>query len=151
MLGLAKKTPGRLQAVERVEEWTREHFKLQKEAAVSVSEVACSLPGCPPLETVVAFWIAEQRYQFKLFKPVAEVVVDDLPFAWLKDALAVQERVGWDCCGGPSAVDSRADVEGSSVAARCHSGRAGRRTRVESRKTVKESTKPQAAPMAAGV
>jgi hypothetical protein len=98
MLGLAKKTPERLQAVERVEEWTREHFKLQKEAAVSVSEVACSLPGCAPLETVVMFWIAEQRYQFKLFKPLAEVVVDDLPYAWLRDALAVQEGAGWDCC-----------------------------------------------------
>jgi nitrate reductase delta subunit len=47
---------------------------------------------------VVAFWIAEQRHQFKLFKPVAEVVVDDLPYAWMKDALAVQEGVGWDCC-----------------------------------------------------
>jgi hypothetical protein len=98
MLRLAKKTPERLQAVERVEEWTRERFKLQKEAAISVSEVACSLPGCAPLETVVMFWIAEQRYQFKLFKPVAEVVVDDLPYAWLKDALAVHEGVGWDCC-----------------------------------------------------
>ena len=98
MLGLAKKTPERRQAVERVEEWTRERFKLQKEASVSVSEVACSLPGCAPLETVVMFWIAEQRYQFKLFKPVAEVVVDDVPYAWLRDALAVQEGAGWDCC-----------------------------------------------------
>ena len=98
MLGLAKKTPGRLQAVERMEEWTRERFRLPKEAAIFVAEVACSLPGCAPLETVVMFWIAEQRYQFKLFKPVAEVVVDDLPYAWLKDALAVHEGVGWDCC-----------------------------------------------------
>jgi len=98
MLGLAKKTPGRLQAVERLEEWTRERFNLQKEVAISVAEVACSLPGCAPLETVVMFWIAEQRYQFKLFKPVAEVVVDDLPYAWLKDALAVEEGAGWDCC-----------------------------------------------------
>jgi hypothetical protein len=98
MLGMAKKTPGRLQAVERIEEWTRERFKLPEEAAISVAEVACSLPGCAPLETVVMFWIAEQRYQFKLFKPVAEVVADDLPYAWLKDALAVPEGAGWDCC-----------------------------------------------------
>jgi len=47
---------------------------------------------------VVMFWIAEQRYQFKLFKPVAGVVVEDLPYAWLKDALAAQEGAGWDCC-----------------------------------------------------
>jgi len=32
-------------------------------ATVSVSEIACPLPGCPPLETVCV-WIAEQRYQF---------------------------------------------------------------------------------------
>lgn len=98
MLGLAKRTPGRLQAVERVEGWTRERFKLPKEAAISVAEVACSLPGCVPLETVVMFWIAGQRYQFKLFKPVAEVVTGDLPYAWLKEALAVEEGVGSDCC-----------------------------------------------------
>jgi len=98
MLGAAGKNPERLQAIEKVAEWTRVRFRLPKETAISVAEVACSLPGCAPLETVVMFWIAEQRYQFKLFKPVQEVVVEDLPYAWLKDALAVQEGAGWDCC-----------------------------------------------------
>jgi len=98
MFAPVKKSPERLRNIERLEEWTRERFRLPEEATVSVSEIACPLPGCPPLETVVAFWIAEQRYQFKLFKPLAAVVVDDLPFAWLKDALAVHEGVGWDCC-----------------------------------------------------
>src|SRR5947199_8771329 len=98
MLCMSKNKPRRLQAVERIEAWARERRKLPKEAAISVAEVACSLPGCAPLEAVVMFWIAEQRYQFKLFKPVAEVVADDLPYAWLKDALAVEEGAGWDCC-----------------------------------------------------
>jgi hypothetical protein len=98
MFASVRKSPERLHAADRVAEWTRERFKLPTEAAISVAEVACSLPGCAPLETVVVFWIAEQRYQFKQFKPVAEVVVDDLPYAWLKDALAVQEGAGWDCC-----------------------------------------------------
>ena len=98
MLGRAGKNPERLQAVDRVEQWTRERFDLATEATVSVAEVACTLPGCAPLETVVMFWIAEQRYQFKLFKPMAEVVADDLPYAWLKEALAVQEGAGWECC-----------------------------------------------------
>ena len=98
MFGSAKKNPERLQAVERVADWTRERFSLPQEAAISVAEVACSLPGCAPLETVVMFWVAEQRYEFKLFKPVAEVAVGDLPYAWLKDALAVQEGIGWECC-----------------------------------------------------
>jgi len=98
MFASVRKSPERLQAVDRVTQWTRERFRLPKEAAISVAEVACSVPGCAPLETVVMFWIAEQRYQFKLFKPLAEVVVDDLPYAWLKDALAVQEGASWDCC-----------------------------------------------------
>jgi len=98
MFAAVKKSPERLQVIERLAEWTRERFKLPKEATVFVSEIACPLPGCPPLETVVVFWIAEQRYQFKLFKPVAEVVLGDLPYAWLRDALAVQEGAGWDCC-----------------------------------------------------
>ena len=98
MFASIRKSPERLQVIDRVTEWTRERFGLPKEAVISVSEIACRLPGCPPLETMVAFWIAERRYQFKLFKPVQEVVVDDLPYAWLKDALAVQEGIGWECC-----------------------------------------------------
>lgn len=98
MFASAKKTPDRLRVIDRVTEWTRERFELPKDSVIFVAEVACPLPGCPPLETVVAFWIEEQRYQFKLFKPVQEVVAEDLPYAWLKDALAVQEGIGWECC-----------------------------------------------------
>jgi nitrate reductase delta subunit len=48
---------------------------------------------------VVAFWTEdEQRHQFKLFKPVTEVVVDDLPPAWLKSALVAIEGLGCECC-----------------------------------------------------
>jgi nitrate reductase delta subunit len=93
-----KKSPERLRVIDRVTEWTRGRFKLPREAVISVSEIACPLPGCPPLETVVAFWIAEQRYQFKLFKAMEEVVPDDLPYAWLRDALAVAEGIDFDCC-----------------------------------------------------
>ena len=98
MFAAVDKGPERLRIAKRVTDWTRERFDLPREAVVSVSEIACPLPGCPPIETVVVFWIAERRYQFKLFKPVTEVVCDDLPYAWLKDALAVEEGVGWECC-----------------------------------------------------
>ncbi len=92
-----KKSPAQVEALDRVRAWTRERFRLAEELPVVVAEVACGLPGCPPLETVVAFWTADdRRHQFKLFKPVAEVVQDDLPFAWLKDVLV---STGEDeCC-----------------------------------------------------
>src|SRR5260221_7155309 len=98
MFAPVRKGPERLQAVDRVERWTRERFKLPKEAAISVAEVACSLPGCAPLEPFAMFWIAEHRYQSNLLKPWAEGGADDLPSAWLKDGLAVPEGAGWDSC-----------------------------------------------------
>ena len=49
--------------------WTRARFALPEDAVILVSEIACGLPGCPPLETVVAFWTDDRRHRFKLFKP----------------------------------------------------------------------------------
>jgi nitrate reductase delta subunit len=99
MLNSLQKSPEHLEALERVREWTRARFGLPDDAAILVSEVACGLPGCPPLETVVAFWTADAtRHQFKMFKRAQEVVADDLPFTWLKDALAVPEGFECDCC-----------------------------------------------------
>jgi nitrate reductase delta subunit len=98
LLGPARKGEGHLQALERVREWVRERFKLTPETAIMVSEIACNLPGCPPLETVVAFWENEQRHHFKLFKAVEEVSYDNLPFAWMKESLVVPEGFGCECC-----------------------------------------------------
>ena len=55
----------------------------------SVAEVACAVPGCRPIETVIAFWLGERRHHFKVFEPVAEAVEDDLPPRWYMGALAV--------------------------------------------------------------
>ena len=98
LLGSPKKSPQHAQALERVREWVRERFKLSPEAAIMVAEVECNLPGCPPLETAVAFWENEQRHHFKLFKAVEEVTFDNLPYAWMKDSLIVPEGFGCECC-----------------------------------------------------
>jgi nitrate reductase delta subunit len=98
MLGAAKKRPDRLQVLDRVQEWTRERFGLARDAQIHVWEIACTVPGCPPVETAVVFWIADQRHQFKVFKPVDEIVCGDLPPAWLRKALAVADGFEYDCC-----------------------------------------------------
>jgi len=93
------KSPEHRDALSRVREWTRERFALSEMDAILVTELACGLPGCPPVETVVAFWTGDaKRYHFKIFKPAREVVFDDLPLVWLKDSLAVPEGFGCDCC-----------------------------------------------------
>jgi len=98
MLRSIRKSPDQRRALRRVKDWTRERFRLPEDTAVLVTEIACGLPGCPPLETVVAFWTeGDRRHQFKVFKPVAEVVEDDLPPTWMKNALLGNDGLG-DCC-----------------------------------------------------
>jgi nitrate reductase delta subunit len=90
--------PAHAAAADRVREWTRTRFALPEDATVMVAEFTCTVPGCPPLETVVAFWTGgDQRHHFKVFKPLEEVVEDDLPPRWLKNALADAEG-GCECC-----------------------------------------------------
>lgn len=99
MLGSFRKSAAQLQALDRIRDWTRERFSLDGDATLLVTEVACSQPGCPPLETVVAFWTeGNRRHQFKVFKPAAEVLPQDLPYAWMKDGLVVPEGFSCDCC-----------------------------------------------------
>jgi hypothetical protein len=85
-------------AAQQVREWTRARFALSEEASIVVTELACGLPGCPPLETVIAFWIDERRHHFKVFKPIAQVVEEDLPPRWLLPSLAVPDGFDCDCC-----------------------------------------------------
>lgn len=97
-VGAFKTEPGHEQAVARVQAWTRARFDLDAAAAVMATELICTRPGCPPLETMVAFWVyGNQRRHFRVFKPIADVAADDLPPAWLMDALCAEpEEDG--CC-----------------------------------------------------
>ena len=98
-IGAFKMAAGQDAAIERVQAWTRARFALEADATVMVSELACRRPGCPPLETVVAFWNDEGgRRHFRVFKPVTEVVLDDLPPAWLRDALCAEPDDEFACC-----------------------------------------------------
>lgn len=93
-----KKSLARHEDLARVREWTRKRFTLAADAAIVVSEVVCRVPGCPPLETVVVFWIGETRHHFKFFKSVRDVTFEEFPPAWLRNALAVPDDFECDCC-----------------------------------------------------
>jgi nitrate reductase delta subunit len=96
---LSPKNPAETAARERLEDWTRARFALGGEATVMVSELLCAVPGCPPIETVVAFWLEDgKRHHFKVFKPMTGVNEDDLPPAWMKSALAEMPMLGCECC-----------------------------------------------------
>jgi hypothetical protein len=95
---LRKGTPF-FEARGRVREWARERFALGADDPVAVSEVESTVPGSPPLETVVEFRTAEGlRHHFKVFKPLAAVSRDDLPPGWMRDALAMPDGIECECC-----------------------------------------------------
>jgi hypothetical protein len=98
MLGFAKKDQQNSALTERVRDWTRQRFALADDETVMVSEIACQVPGCPPIETHVVFWTAAGRHHFKIFRPLAAVSEDDLPPAFMKNALLALEGFDCDCC-----------------------------------------------------
>jgi nitrate reductase molybdenum cofactor assembly chaperone NarJ/NarW len=98
MLGFTKKSAADGAALDHVRDWTRVRFALARDETIMVSEIACAVPGCPPIETHVVFWTAAGRHHFKVFKPVADVIDDDLPPAFMKDALVWAEGIECSCC-----------------------------------------------------
>jgi hypothetical protein len=98
MAGFKRKTPHDSAAADQVRDWTRTRFALTDDETIMVSEMACGVPGCPPIETHLVLWTAAGRHHFKIFKPLADVVEDDLPPAFMKNALIALEGVDCDCC-----------------------------------------------------
>lgn len=77
-----KKDPQRTAAIRSLRERARVLFEARDDDAVVVNELACTEPGCPPLETVVALLRAgAPPIQVKLHKAATEVTTDDLAAA----------------------------------------------------------------------
>ena len=94
---IGRPTLATVDAIASIQGWTRRRFKLDETAAVLVSEVACRVPGCAPLETVVAFWTADdRRHQFRLLKPLLDVRYDDV--GWLFGTPTAHDPSTFSCC-----------------------------------------------------
>ncbi|MEM9563530.1 MAG: hypothetical protein AAGA93_12975 [Actinomycetota bacterium] len=65
------------EAVARVRAWVRSEIE-DDETTVLVTELACTEPGCPPLETVIGLLSDGGQVQHKLHKPLADVTKADI-------------------------------------------------------------------------
>ena len=76
--------PGRAGSVKG---WVTECLSLAEADLVSVAELACHEPGCPPIETVVTVHASDgQRRQWHVHKPLSEVEKADIVSALLCEA-----------------------------------------------------------------
>lgn len=69
-------------AIEAVKGWTRSAMELGADDAVTVTEIACQIPGCPPRETVIVAMPAKGHWlKTSIHKPMPEVVEEDVLWA----------------------------------------------------------------------
>jgi hypothetical protein len=81
MLGdfLSGKRKRNSQAIQQVKSWVLDVLQLEENTSLMVTELHCSEPGCPPVETVIALLKASHpTYHYKIHKPVADITLNDV-------------------------------------------------------------------------
>lgn len=62
-----------------IKAWVRRAFGLGEEVTITVAELRCTEPGCPPVETVVGILGGPGgARRIKVHKPAAEVAYEDV-------------------------------------------------------------------------
>lgn len=69
-----KAYPEKLQSLKSL---INEIFEIDSEIPVSISQLQCSEPDCPPIETVIAIMTTPAQ-QYKIHKSVAEIDSSDI-------------------------------------------------------------------------
>lgn len=57
--------------------WARQHLA-DDDATLMVSQLACTEPGCPPIETVIAILDVGNQRTWKIHKPLVDIDEDDV-------------------------------------------------------------------------
>ena len=59
-------------AIQQLKTWTYEALGLSAEVPISISQLQCHEPGCPPIETVIAV-MAQPTQTYKIHAAAAEI------------------------------------------------------------------------------
>lgn len=62
----------------QIKQWVREVYGLADDIPVIVAEIRCDIPGCAPVETIIAILEPGGRRQFKSPRPMKEVDKHDV-------------------------------------------------------------------------
>jgi hypothetical protein len=66
------------EALSRIRAWTKAAIA-DGEPTISVTELACAEPGCPPRETVIlVMWADAAAWKIRIHKSMADVTHDDV-------------------------------------------------------------------------
>ncbi len=77
--GLNRSAPGQANKGRQIKDFVRQTLALHEDTTVLVTELRCSEPECPPLETVIALLVLDGRkFQKKIHQPLLEVTDEHL-------------------------------------------------------------------------
>ncbi|MCC2609462.1 hypothetical protein ABK249_15205 [Neorhizobium sp. Rsf11] len=79
---LARNGPSVINSVRTIKSWARKLLSLRDEAVVSVSELACHVPGCPLRETVILVMQGTETAHASIHKAMMDVTEDDVAHAF---------------------------------------------------------------------
>jgi hypothetical protein len=96
---LGRRSHGVVSKAREIKGCTRELLALPEDAVVSVNELSCSLPDCPPKETIVLVMHDGETRQVSLHMAMAAVTR-----ASLAAALGVKDDTETNAPGGPSGL-----------------------------------------------
>ena len=66
-----------LDKLNQIKAWVYQKLELDTEISISLNQLQCSEPGCPPIETVILVMTNPAR-QLKIHKPVSEITEIDI-------------------------------------------------------------------------
>ncbi|NJK48867.1 hypothetical protein HC931_12400 [Candidatus Gracilibacteria bacterium] len=72
--GKSKANP---EKIKQIKNWIYQVFEIDEQIIISLNQLQCTEPGCPPLETVIVI-MDESRQPYKIHKSIAEIEREDI-------------------------------------------------------------------------
>ncbi|MEB3230564.1 MAG: hypothetical protein VKJ64_06110 [Leptolyngbyaceae bacterium] len=63
--------------LQRIKDWTKTSLNLDEGSVVSISQLRCHEPDCPPVETVIAV-MTHPPQTYKIHKAASDIEYDDV-------------------------------------------------------------------------
>lgn len=74
----AKSTPkANSEKIQQIKNWTYQILDINSEIPISINQLQCHEPECPPVETVIAVMTSPPQ-QYKIHKPISEITEMDI-------------------------------------------------------------------------
>ncbi|MEM6403889.1 MAG: hypothetical protein AAF757_27310 [Cyanobacteria bacterium P01_D01_bin.116] len=63
--------------IKQIKQWIYQSLQIDDEISISLSQLQCTEPGCPPIETVIHVMINPVQ-QYKIHKSIPEIEYTDI-------------------------------------------------------------------------